>query len=119
MYKYAILVRMNILFTLLRACHSVLAYEPGSIQLTSVEPGADLTLAQIVVNVITMFSSTIVYVASAVFVYGAFLYITSAVKEENKSSGQQYMTGAIIGLLIVYSAQGIFNLVIAFIYTPT
>lgn len=108
-----------IMFQLLLS--KALAYNPkeGTVDVTSVEPGADLPLSAIVANVINTLASTIIYVATAVFVYGALLYILSAVREENKATGQQYMVGAIVGILIVYSAQGIFNLVIAFIYSPT
>ena len=94
------------------------AYDPQSIPLRSLEPGIDgFTLPDIVNNIIETLVGTIFYVSAAIFVYGAFLYVASAFKEEQKNNGKEFMIGAIIGLGIVVCAKVILNLVLWFIYS--
>jgi hypothetical protein len=94
-----------------------LAYDPKTLPVYSPEPGANISLGQMVINVTDMIGQSIIYIASAVFVYGALLYIFSAVREDSKNDGKQYMVGALIGFFIVYSAKWILNMVMAFIYS--
>ena len=81
------------------------------------EETSGLTLGQIVTNITNLLSDTIFFVSTAIFIYGAFLYVLSAFKEENKANGQSYMIGALIGLAIVLTAKVTLNLVLYFIYT--
>ena len=80
------------------------------------QQAAALSIEQIVTNVSNTLFNTIFFVSSAIFVYGALLYVLSAFKDENKNSGKSYMVGAIIGLAIVIGARAILNLVLMFIY---
>ena len=80
------------------------------------QTAANLTIGEIVANVSDTLLNTIFFVSSAIFVYGALLYVLSAFKDENKNNGKSYMTGAIIGLAIVIGAKAILNLVLMFIY---
>lgn len=77
----------------------------------------NLSIMEIVTNVGTTMFDTIFFVSSAVFVWGAFLYVSSAFREENKNDGKQYMIGSIIGLVIVLASQVILNTVMKFIYS--
>lgn len=98
---------------------SVQAYEPQSFPLTSLESGVNgLTLQDIVTNIIETLVNTIFYVSAAIFVYGAFLYVASAFKEDQKNNGKEFMIGALIGLGIVLCAKVILNITLAFIYAP-
>jgi len=44
--------------------------------------------------------------------YGGFLYITAAGKEENTGKAKKVLFGAVIGLVIAMAAYGIVNTVI-------
>jgi hypothetical protein len=82
----------------------------------TVDIGPELEPADIVSNLISVLDSTIVYVAVATFIVGAFLYTTSGGKDDRKSMGKDFMVGAVIGVVIVKGAKTILNLTMYFIY---
>lgn len=78
-----------------------------------------LTIESIFTNVALLLFNTIFFVSSAAFVIGAFLYVISAFKEENKAKGIEFMTNAVIGLVIVLTARITIQLAVFFIYADT
>lgn len=76
----------------------------------------DRTWQNILVNIVTMLKNTIVMVAVAVFVTGAFLFAVSAGDEKYKSRGKDMMTGALWALGIVLGAQAILRTASYFIW---
>jgi hypothetical protein len=96
-----------------------MAYTPRQLRLAAItlDPAAgNLTIGQIVANLAGTLLNSIFFVSSAVFAYGALLYVLSAFKEENKNNGKEYMIGALVGLLVVLSAKLILGAVMLFIY---
>lgn len=76
----------------------------------------NLSISDIVANIGYAMFDTIFFVSSAVFVWGAFLYVSSAFREENKNNGKEYMVGAIIGLVIVLASKVILDTIMKFIF---
>lgn len=75
------------------------------------------TVLQVFTNITSTLAATVIPVASAIFVVGAFLYLSAAEKEERKNQGKEFMIGALIGVGVVSGAKGIVNLVLFFIYS--
>ncbi len=74
-----------------------------------------ITWNQIVMNVFTTLRGTMIFVAAAVFIGGAFM-MTLGYKSENQATGKNMMIGAIVGLTIGIAALAIFNTVLYFVY---
>lgn len=72
--------------------------------------------AAILSSVIGVLDASIYGVALAVFVVGAFLYATSAGKEERKNLGKDFMIGAVVGFFLVRAARLIFGTVLLYLY---
>lgn len=58
-------------------------------------------------------------VALAAFIYGAFLWLTSAGKSDKIQQGIKTLTYATIGLFIIFGAYGILDQVLRILTTPT
>lgn len=78
--------------------------------------GSDISPADVVNNVVSLLERSIVSVATAMFLVGAFLYALSGEKEDRKNMGKDFMIGALVGVAIVVSAKLILNLTLYFIY---
>jgi len=78
--------------------------------------GPKLTPGEVVQNIVSLLSDSIIPVGTAMFLVGALLYAMSGEKEDRKNMGKDFMVGALIGVAIVVSAMGILNLVLYFIY---
>lgn len=74
-----------------------------------------ITWEEIVNNVFTTLRGTLVFMAAAVFIGGAF-YMTLGYKSENQTTGKGMMIGALVGLAIGIAALAIFNTVLYFVY---
>jgi len=77
--------------------------------------GTNVSVDQIVGNVLSVGTSSIIYLSTAIFIVGALLFATSAGEEKRKSTGKDLMEGAVIGVAVVAGAKGIFKIVYMFI----
>jgi len=67
---------------------------------------------QLIINITNFASSFIAVIAIAMLMYGGFLYVTSAGKDETTGKAKKVLTGAIIGLIVAMGAYGIVNTII-------
>lgn len=74
-----------------------------------------ITWGEIVDNVFTTLRGTLIFLAAAVFIGGAFM-MTLSYKSENQTTGKGMMIGAVVGLVIAIAAIAIFNTVLYFVY---
>ena len=78
--------------------------------------GHDVTVKDVVNNIIGTLQASILYIAGAAFVVGALFYSMGGAKEDWKSTGKSIMIGSIVGLSIVVAAKAILNLTMYLIY---
>lgn len=70
----------------------------------------DVVRAQQLIITITNFASSFITLAAIAFLmYGGFLYVTAAGKEENTAKAKKILIGAVIGLVIAMGAYGLVN----------
>jgi len=74
-----------------------------------------ITWDEIVTNVFTTLRGTLIFLAAAVFIGGAFM-MTLSYKSENQTTGKGMMIGAMIGLVLAIASLAIFNTVLYFVY---
>ena len=76
----------------------------------------DETLPGMFDSIIEVLFVSVVPLALAMFLIGAFLYTISTEAEERKNQGKEYMKFALIGLAVVVGAKGILNMILFFVY---
>lgn len=74
------------------------------------EAGFDAFLAKVVTQILTPIVTLLSLAAFAVFVWGVVEFIAGAGDEEKRSKGQKHMFWGIIGLAIIFGANGIISL---------
>ena len=65
------------------------------------------TVWTIVINVVTLLTEVIAYLAVAMVVYGGFLYIFSAGNQQRAAKGKKTITNSIVGIIICVLASSI------------
>lgn len=73
--------------------------------------GTDATIPQLVGRAITLFTGISGSIALLMFVYGGVLWIFSGGAEERVTKGKEVMKWATIGLVVMFSAYALVNLV--------
>lgn len=90
---------------------------PESVQLvnpiggTSAKPQGTTDISLIVGNAVKAVTSIMGSIALLVFVYGGFLWLTSAGNSDRVKSGTSAMLWAAIGIFIIFSSYAIISLV--------
>lgn len=80
---------------------------------TAEDPQGQTNISQIVGNVIKVALGIIGSITLGIFVYGGFLWLTSAGNSEKVSQGSSAMLYAVIGLFIIFGAYAILNTIIS------
>lgn len=97
---------------LLAAPATVFALEDRSFTLS----GMNLTLFELLGNVVNMLVTWISGVCITIFLVGAFIMILNAGKEERAKQGKTLMTGAIIGLVVSLLSYAIVRTIFSIIF---
>lgn len=77
------------------------------------DPQGQTNISQIVGNIIKVALGIIGSITLGIFVYGGFLWLTSAGNSEKVSQGSSAMLYAVIGLFIIFGAYAILNTIIS------
>jgi hypothetical protein len=78
--------------------------------------GTALNVEQILTNIINYMAASIVFVASASFVVGAFFITFSRGDADQVNRGKSLLIGSLIGMAVVLGAFAILRTVMFFIY---
>lgn len=78
--------------------------------------GDNLSLLDMMNNIVSTAQLTILPVAVAMFVVGAFRYTNAGDSDEEKSAGKDFMVGSLMGAGIVLASKAILNFIMFFVY---
>lgn len=73
--------------------------------------GSDITLNQLITNIVNYLARSIVFVSIALFVIGALLLVISRGEGGNFDKGKGLMIGAVLGLAVTLGAAAIIRAV--------
>ncbi|HVW66958.1 MAG TPA: hypothetical protein VHA78_04500 [Candidatus Peribacteraceae bacterium] len=81
----------------------------------NVDIGTQLSIWQIITRIITFLAGSVVIIAGAMFLVGAFMIVLSGAKEDYKQKGKDLMIGSLIGMGVVLGAYAILRTVSFFL----
>lgn len=79
---------------------------------TLYSPIGDVSVATIIGRVLSIIIGVVGAIALAVFIYGGFLWMTSAGVSKKVEEGKSAMVWAVLGLVIIFSARAILTFVL-------
>ena len=82
----------------------------------SVNLGSNLSVEAILTNIINYMAGAIIFLASVMFVIGAFFITFSRGEADSVTKGKNFMIGSVIGMTIVLGSYAILRTVFYFIY---
>lgn len=89
----------------------------ATVRQLEVSTGADLSMEQIVTNIVTFLADLIVYLCVALFMVGAFFLVISQGDGDNFTRGKELIIGSLIGLAVTLGAAAIIRTVYYFFYS--
>lgn len=106
-----------LLFCFLSSAQNVLAADTISLTNPLTDSSTSIDIPTLIGNIIHSVLGIVGSLALVMFIYGGLLWMTSAGKQEQVTKGRDAMLWAAIGIIIIFSAYALVNLVLTTITT--